>query len=120
MRQLHIQGVTRRRFRTGTTRRAHGARPAPDLVGRDFSVDGPDRLWLTDITQMRTGFGWLYLAVVLDAWSRRIVGWEMASHMRTELVVHALKMAITRRQPRSSLALHSDSEFVGIGFLAVA
>ncbi len=68
MRQLHIQGVTRRRFRTGTTRRAHGARPAPDLVGRDFSADGPDRLWLTDITQMRTGFGWLYLAVVLDAW----------------------------------------------------
>ena len=69
MRELGIEGVTRRRFRTGTTRRDAGARPARDLVMRDFSTGGADRLWLADITQVRTRAGWLYLAVVLDAWS---------------------------------------------------
>ena len=80
MRDLGIQGVTRRRFKT-TTRKDAKARPAPDLVNRNFSADGPDQLWVADITQVRTWAGWLYLAVVLDAWSRRIVGWAMAPHI---------------------------------------
>ena len=86
MRDLGIQGVTRRRFKTATTKKDAKARPAPDLVNRNFSADGPDQLWVADITQVSTWNGWLYLAVVLDAWSRRIVGWAMAPHMRAELV----------------------------------
>ena len=84
MRDLGIQGVTRRRFKTMTTRKDAKARPAPDLVNRNFSADGPDQLWVADITHVPTWAGWLYLAVVLDAWSRRIVGWAMAPHMRAE------------------------------------
>ena len=89
---LGLQGVTRRRWRTATTRRDAEARPAPDLVRRDFSASGPDELWVADITYVPTWAGWLYLAVVLDVWSRRVVGWAMATHMRTELVEAALAM----------------------------
>ena len=92
MRELGIEGVTRRRFRTGTTKKDPKARPAPDLVNRDFSADGPDRLWVADITYVPTWAGWLYLAVVLDAWSRRIVGWAMAPRMPAALVGDALEM----------------------------
>ena len=74
MKELGIQGVTRRRFKTGTTKRDAKARPAPDLVNRDFSAKGPNQLWVADITYVPTWTGWLYLAVVLDTWSRRIVG----------------------------------------------
>ena len=81
--------------------------PAPDLVQRDFTVDGPDRLWVADITYVPTGAGFLYLAVVLDAWSRRVVGWAMATHLRTELVLAALDMAIVQRLPRDVIH-HSD------------
>ena len=102
MRELGIEGVTRRRFKTGTTKRDAKARPAPDLVNRDFSARGPDQLWVADITQVRAGTGWLYLAVVLDAWSRRIVGWAMETRMPAELVGNALTMAITCRQPEGS------------------
>ena len=102
------KGVTRRRFKTGTTKRDPKARPAPDLVNRDFSAGGPDRLWVADITQVRTGTGWLYLAVVLDVWSRRIVGWAMAPRMPADLVGNALSMAITRRQPNGPVIHHSD------------
>ena len=80
MGELGIEGVTRRRFR-GTTKRNAKARPAPDLVRRNFSAEGPERLWVADITHVRTRAGWLHLAVVLDAWSRRIVGWAMAPRM---------------------------------------
>ena len=103
MKELGIQGVTRRRFKTGTTKRDAKARPAPDLVNRDFSAKGPDQLWVADITYVPTWTGWLYLAVVLDAWSRRIVGWAMAPHMKAELVGAALEMAVRRRQPRGGI-----------------
>ncbi len=118
MRELGIEGVTRRRFKTGTTRRDAKARTAPDLVNRNFSADGPNRLWVADITQVRTGAGWLYLAVVLDAWSRRIVGWAMAPHMPAELVEAALAMAVSRRQPTGHVVHHSDqgSQYTSLAF----
>ena len=118
MRELGIEGVTRRRFKTGTTKRDAQSRPAPDLVKRDFSAKGPDQLWVADITQVRTWAGWLYLAVVLDAWSRRIVGWAMAPHMKAELVGDALDMAIRRRQPRGGVVHHSDqgSQYTSLAF----
>jgi putative transposase len=107
MREHGLQGVHRRR-RHGTTQRDPQASPASDLVERDFTPTGPNRLWVADITQQRTGEGWLYLAVVLDAFSRRIVGWSMADHLRTELVLDALDMAISQRQPAPGLVCHSD------------
>ncbi len=107
MRAGGIVGVHRRR-RHGLTRRDPAATPAPDLVARQFSPPAPDRLWVADITQQRTSEGWLYLAVVLDAFSRRIVGWSMADHLRTELVLDALDMAITQRNPAPGLVHHTD------------
>jgi putative transposase len=107
MREHGLQGVHRRR-RGGLTRRDPHAAPAPDLVARDFTPAGPDRLWVADVTQQRTDQGWLYLAVVLDAFSRRIVGWSMADHLRTELVLDALDMAISQRNPAAGLVCHSD------------
>src|SRR5215203_1865169 len=102
-----LQGVHRRR-RGGLTRRDPAATPAPDLVQRRFAPPGPDQLWVADITQQRTDQGWLYLAVILDAFSRRVVGWSMADHLRTELVLDALDMAISQRQPAPGLVCHSD------------
>ena len=118
MRELGIEGVTRRRFRTGTTKRDVSARAAPDLVNRNFSAEGPDELWVADITQVRAGAGWLYLAVVLDVWSRRIVGWAMAPRMPAELVGDALTMAIVCRQPEGSVVHHSDqgSQYTSLAF----
>jgi putative transposase len=107
MRAAGLQGCHRRRQR-GLTRRDPQAAPAPDLVERNFTPPGPDRLWVADITQQRTDEGWLYLAVVLDCFSRRIVGWSMADHLRTELVLDALDMAIAQRQPGAGLVHHSD------------
>jgi putative transposase len=107
MRDHGLQGV-HRRWRHGSTRRDPTATPAPDLVERNFLPSGPDRLWVADITQQRTGEGWLYLAVVLDAFSRRVVGWSMADHLRTELVLDALDMAIAQRNPTAGLVHHSD------------
>ena len=118
MKELGIQGVTRRRFKTATTKRDAKARPAPDLVNRNFSADGPDQLWVADITQVSTWNGWLYLAVVLDAWSRRIVGWAMAPHMRAELVEGALAMAVSNRNPKGRVVHHSDqgSQYTSLAF----
>jgi putative transposase len=107
MRAAGLQGCHRRR-RHGLTRRDPQATSAADLVERNFTPPAPDRLWVADITQQRTGEGWLYLAVVLDAFSRRIVGWSMAEHLRTELVLDALDMAIAQRQPASGLIHHTD------------
>ena len=107
MRAAGLQGCHRRRGR-GLTRRDPQATPAPDLVERNFTPPGPDRLWVADITQQRTGEGWLYVAVVLDCFSRRIVGWSMAEHLRTELVLDALDMAIAQCQPGAGLVHHSD------------
>jgi putative transposase len=107
MREHSLQGVHRRR-RGGLTRRDPAATPAPDLVQRRFAPPGPDQLWVADLTQQHTDQGWLYLAVILDAFSRRVVGWSMADHLRTELVLDALDMAISQRQPPPGLVCHSD------------
>lgn len=106
MRAASLVGVTRRR-RCRTTTRNVNMRPAPDLVERRFAAPGPDWLWVADITYVPTWDGFLYLAVVVDAWSRRVVGWSMASHLRTELVLAALDMALARRAP-TGVIHHSD------------
>jgi putative transposase len=106
MKDADIQGVSRRKW-TVTTRRDHSARPAPDLVDRNFVADRPNALWVADITYVPTWVGFLYLAVVLDVWSRKIVGWSMANHLRTSLVTAALNMAIEQRSP-SGVIHHSD------------
>ena len=93
-----LEGVHRRRLRA-CTRRDQAATPSADLVDRNFRPTAPDRLYVADITQHRTRQGWLLLAVVIDCFSRRVVGWSMADHMRTELVVDALQMAIWNRRP---------------------
>ena len=109
MRTHGLQGAhLRRGWRHGSTRQNPHHTAAPDLVDRDFRADGPDRLWVADITYVRTWAGWLYVAVVLDVFSRRIVGWSMREHLRAELVVEALEMAIWNRRPRSGLVHHSD------------
>jgi len=107
MRRAGVQGVHRRRF-VRTTISQPGTDLAPDLVERQFRRDGPDRLWVADITYLPTRAGFLYLAAISDAWSRRIVGWSMADHLRTELVSDALAMAIGRRRPGPGLVHHSD------------
>ncbi len=103
MKLVGVQGVHRRRWRRH--------RPAesswPDLVNRQFTAEGPDRLWVTDVTQHRTWEGWVYAAVVLDVHSRRVVGWSIADHLRTELVADALEMARLRRKPVGTV-VHSD------------
>ncbi len=106
MKAADLQGVTRRK-RTVTTRRDRSARPCPDLVDRQFSASRPNILWVADITYIPTWSGFLYLAVVLDVWSRKIVGWAMATHLRTSLVTAALNMAIARRSP-AGVIHHSD------------
>ena len=116
MRESGLSGVSRRK-RPTTTRRAASARPAPDLVDREFAAEAPDRLWLADITYVPTLSGFLYLAVVLDVFSRRIVGWAMDSSLATELVVCALDMAIGQRRPEEVIH-HSDqgSQYISLTF----
>jgi putative transposase len=117
MRQAGISGLVPKK-RGRTTIRVPGVRVADDLVKRQFKPASPNVLWFTDITYLRTWEGWLYLAAVQDAYSRRIVGWQMADHMRTELVANALQMAVARRRPDPGLIHHSDqgSQFVSLGF----
>jgi len=98
MKATGLSGVSRRRWVT-TTVRDHDAQPAPDLVERNFSASGPNRLWVADISYIPTWSGFLYLAVVLDVFSRRIVGWAMETSLRTELVLQALNMALGQRRP---------------------
>ena len=116
MRESGLRGVSRRRG-ARTTVRARGQRAAPDLVERDFSAAAPNRLWVADITYVPTWAGFLYLAVVLDAFSRRVVGWAMATDLRTQLVVQALNMALLQRRPESVIH-HSDqgSQYTSIAF----
>jgi putative transposase len=116
MRRAGLEGASRRK-KAWTTRRDCDARPAPDLVERDFAAEGPDRLWVADITYIPTWAGFLYLAVVVDAWSRRVVGWSMATHLRTELVLDALNMAIWQRRPEEVIH-HSDQgcQYTSIAF----
>ncbi len=100
-----------------TTRRDQRARPAPNLVDRNFVAEAPNRLWVADITYLPTAAGFLYLAVVLDAFSRRIVGWAMANHLRSDLVLDALQMAVGQRKPRDVIH-HSDqgSQYTSLAF----
>ena len=116
MKAANLRGVGRRKYYV-TTRQAKQVRPAPDLVQRDFTTDGPDRLWVGDITYVTTWAGPLYLAVVLDVWSRRIVGWAMATHLRTQLVLDALSMALRQRRPQGVIH-HSDqgSQYTSLQF----
>jgi putative transposase len=104
MRANGIVGIHKRR--RGCTRRDPDAVSSDDLVNRQFSVDGPDRLWVSDITEHPTATGKVYLAVVLDAWSRRVIGWSIADHIRAELVVDALQMAVWRRRPPARQVVH--------------
>ena len=106
MRESGIEGVSRRRY-VKTTRQNPDQRAVPDLVKRDFTTPAPDEIWVSDITYILTWAGFLYLAVVQDAWSRKIVGWKMANHLRTELVLDAVDMAIRQRQP-VDVVHHSD------------
>ncbi len=106
MKASALAGVSRRKS-TVTTRRDRSARPAPDLVERNFVADKPNALWVADSTYIPTWVGFLYLAVVLDVWSRKIVGWAMQSHLRTSLVTAALAMAIEQRSP-DGVIHHSD------------
>lgn len=107
MRQAGLQGVSRRR-RYKTTVRGRARHEIPDLVDRSFGAAKPDELWVADITYIPTRSGFLFLAVVMDACTRRVVGWAMASHLRTELVLDALDMALARRKPSDGVVHHSD------------
>ena len=107
MRRAGLSGQIKRR-RGKTTIRVQGVRTASDLVERDFNPVASNRLWAADITYIRTWEGWLYLASVMDCYSRRIVGWAIADHLRAELVVDALEMAVARRRPDPGLIHHSD------------
>jgi putative transposase len=116
MRAAGVHGVSRRK-QFVTTRRDERARPAPDLVARQFQAMAPNRLWVADITYIPTAAGFFFLAVVLDVWSRRVVGWAMAAHLRTELVLDALDMAVRGRRPHRVIH-HSDHgcQYTSIAF----
>jgi putative transposase len=101
-----LVGVSRRKG-TRTTVRDESSRQAPDLVDRNFTATGPNQLWVADITYVPTWSGFLFLAIVLDVWSRRVVGWAMETHLRTELVLQALDMALLQRRPEHVIH-HSD------------
>jgi len=107
MGDLGLSGKVKKRF-VRTTDSNHSHPVAANVLDRDFTASRPNEKWLADITYIATREGWLYLAVVLDCFSRRIVGWSMAEHLRAELVVTALKMAIEQRCPGSGLIHHSD------------
>ena len=121
MREAGVRGCMRGR-RRGTTRRAKGVPPAEDLVKRSFATTQADKVWVAAITYVATGEGFVYLAFILDVYSRRIVGWAMESHLRTELVVDALQMAVWRRKPASGLvaSFGSGSPVHGALFLEEA
>ena len=118
MRAAGLEGAHRRRRRKGCTVPVAGVEPFRDLVGRDFRPDAPNTVWAADIKQIKTGEGWLYLAAAQDLFSRRIVGWAMQAHMRSELVVAALEMAVGRRRPATGTIHHSDhgGQYIGLTF----
>lgn len=118
MQELGIQGMRRGWKRRSLTRPARDRGAAPDLVGRRFTADAPDRLWLADISYVQTGEGWLYLASIMDLYSRRIVGWAMRRTLEAEIVIEALGMAIGNRKPGKGLVHHSDrgSQYTSLAF----
>ena len=109
MRECGLQGRSPRRFRRTTDSR-HGHRIAPNLLERNFEADGPNRVWVGDITYVPTRDGWLFLALLLDLYSRRIVGWAMSDHIDTELALKALQMAVDAREPSPGLVHHTDRD----------
>jgi putative transposase len=117
MRDAGISGLVPKK-RSRTTIRVPGVRVADDLVRRDFHPAAPNLLWVADITYLRSWEGWLYLAAVQDAFSRTIVGWSMAEHMRSELVTDALQIGPARRRPEAGVIHHSDqgSQYVSLAF----
>jgi putative transposase len=117
MRQAGLVGASHRHGGPTTTRRDKDARPAPDLADRNFTALAPNQLWVADITYVPTAAGFLYLAVVLDAWSRKVVGWSMANHLRAELVLDAMEMAVGQRRPKDVIR-HSDqgSQYTSVAF----
>ena len=117
MRQAGVRGVSRRRSFTVTTERNDRQRPAPDLVNRHFQADEPNKLWVADITYVPTWQGFVYLAVVLDAFSRKVVGWSIQESMTADLVVRALTMAVQTRRP-AAVIHHSDqgSQYTSLEF----
>jgi putative transposase len=117
MRAAHIRGVSRRRAFVVTTRRDKDKQPAPDLVKREFKAEGANQLWVADMTYVPTWAGFIYLAIVLDVWSRRIVGWAIGEQMTAELVLSALNMALQQRKPKDVIH-HSDqgSQYTSIAF----
>ena len=117
MRADHLRGVSRRRGFVTTTRRDPRQRPAPDLVNRRFVAEAPNVLWVADITYVPTWAGFIYLAVVLDVWSRRVVGWSLGETLHTELILAALNMALQQRKP-SGVIHHSDqgSQYSSVAF----
>jgi putative transposase len=117
MRLAGIEGCHRRK-RHGTTQREESHPVAPDLVSRDFRAGAPNEIWVADITYVPTWDGFLYLSVVLDAYSRKVVGWCMADHLRTELVLSALEMAVLTRHPDPGVIHHSDQgcQYTSIAF----
>jgi putative transposase len=117
MRKAGIKGCRRGRKKR-TTRRDPHATPAADLLKRNFTAEAPDRVWTADITYVHTQEGFLYLAFILDVYSRKVVGWSMASHLRTELVVDALEMALWRRSPDAGLIHHTDrgAQYTALSF----
>ena len=108
MRHHGIRARTARRFRVCTTDSRHDLPIAPNLLNQTFVATRPNQVWLADITYVPTSEGWLYLAVVLDLFTRKIVGWAMRDHMRAELTIAALTMAIQRQKPPPGLIHHSD------------
>src|ERR687889_250618 len=108
MRRHGIRALARRRFRPTTTDSRHSLPIAPNLLQQKFTVSEPNRVWLADITYIPTGEGWLYLAAVLDLATRKVVGWAMRDHLRSELATAALLMAIQRQRPGPGLTHHSD------------
>jgi putative transposase len=117
MHQAGLSGLITKKWKT-TTVRVPGVRVAEDLLDRQFAAGAPNRCWVADITYLRTWEGWLYLVAVQDLFSRRIVGWSMADHMRSDIVTDALQMALAQRRPQAGLIWHSDqgSQFVALAF----
>jgi len=117
MRQAGLSGLINKKWRA-TTIRVPGVRVADDLLDRNFAAGAPNRCWVADITYLRSWEGWLYLVAVQDLYSRRIVGWAIADHLRTELVTDALEMALAHRRPARGLIWHSDQgcQFVSLAF----
>jgi putative transposase len=117
MRAAGLRGVSRRRGFVVTTQRDPKQRPAPDLVNRKFVANGPNQLWVADLTYVPTWAGFIFLAIVLDVWSRRVVGWAIGEQMTADLVLAALNMAITQRRP-TNVIHHSDqgSQYTSVAF----